>query len=669
MKDQMTTPLLSVGLLVSNRKDTVPKTLQSLERLRREIACELIVTDTGCDADLAAMLKETADVYTTFSWIGDFAAARNANLSCARGMWYMYLDDDEWFTDTAALVHFFQCGDYENYDSVSYIQRNYEDMAGSRYTDIWVNRMFLRTEERHFVGKIHEYYKPKAQTHLAIPVVAEHYGYVFAGEADRQRHFMRNASLLAEMMEEEPDNLRWPMQMTMEYYATKQYEELVGLCGEFAGTLSEKAKAEDIVSYQGILAAQIAGFLGAIKQSAARGDIDHAVMWNMQMEEVCARAEKEEGTFETLLVYIAYARAEAAFVLYGLIGEEALPDGRRILEDYDRYEKALAASKSTEEASRYFIMLTPPFCAEVFSERMQYIMATHAFMAMLLSDVHEGCVETFGKMGWEKPAVYIHAQVMDILAEALSDPGRRYVREGQVFFEALYDHFLLWNRFGAACEIVADEERSKALAASAGETSFKRSMEDSLRFWRAVRKMTAAGDPGAGELAESDGGPDFATLRGIVAEYADAGKVYVEHYLDTMLKGSHLSTVPVDELAKTCESWPYFVAAKACGEGLALLEDGHRDALEKWKEVAMAIPEFADLMKVMIRESGDYLTSHSSELALLKMKKEVMANVESLMMAGQLDEAEEILLQLKEMLPGDAEIEEGLGMLAQMRGL
>ena len=43
--------------------------------------------------------------------------------------------------------------------------------------------------------------------------------------------------------------------------------------------------------------------------------------------------------------------------------------------------------------------------------------------------------------------------------------------------------------------------------------------------------------------------------------------------------------------------------------------------------------------------------------------------VEDELMDKSLDEAEEILLQLKEMLPGDAEIEEGLGMLAQMRGL
>ena len=134
-------PILSIALLVSNRKDTIQKCLDSLTPIREAIPSELIILDTGCDADLRAILDQYADKIENFTWIKDFSAARNVTLQMAEGEWYMYLDDDEWFVETDDLIEFFRSGDYKNHGYASYIQRNYLDMEGSQWADARVSRI------------------------------------------------------------------------------------------------------------------------------------------------------------------------------------------------------------------------------------------------------------------------------------------------------------------------------------------------------------------------------------------------------------------------------------------------------------------------------------------------------------------------------------------------
>ena len=133
--------LLSIGLLVSNRRDTIKKCIESLTPLREQVACQLIVIDTGCDADIRDYIEGVADVVADFTWCNDFSKARNESLKYAVGEWFLYLDDDEWFLDVAPICEFFFGGAYQSFASASYIQRNYLDMEGSQYTDNWVARM------------------------------------------------------------------------------------------------------------------------------------------------------------------------------------------------------------------------------------------------------------------------------------------------------------------------------------------------------------------------------------------------------------------------------------------------------------------------------------------------------------------------------------------------
>lgn len=218
--------VLSIGVLVSDRIDTIAKCLESLEPIRKSIPSELIITFTGKDPAVRAIAEKYADRIADYEWCGDFSAARNENLRQAAGEWYMYLDDDECFGDTEDLVGFFQSGLYRSCDGACYVQRNYQTKTGELYTDDRVSRMIRRLPESHFESKIHEYLVPIATTTCILKSYVEHYGYIFDTEEERRRHFERNHRLLMEMLEKDPSDQRCLTHLASEYILIRDYDRL-----------------------------------------------------------------------------------------------------------------------------------------------------------------------------------------------------------------------------------------------------------------------------------------------------------------------------------------------------------------------------------------------------------------------------------------------------------
>lgn len=103
--------LLTISLLVSNRIDTIRKCMDSIKPILDSIPSELIVVDTGSTDGSIDIVREYTDNIVSFDWCDDFAAARNAGLEHAKGEWFLYLDDDEWFEDVTTIIDFFQSED------------------------------------------------------------------------------------------------------------------------------------------------------------------------------------------------------------------------------------------------------------------------------------------------------------------------------------------------------------------------------------------------------------------------------------------------------------------------------------------------------------------------------------------------------------------------------
>ena len=225
MKDA--TIVLSISMLVSGREE-MKKSLDSLHYFTEAFPCEIILVDTGCSPEQRALAEKYADKIVDFEWCNDFAAARNAGLKEARGEWFMYLDDDEWFDNPQQIVSFFTSGEYKNYKCASYAQRNYMDFQGAQYEDAYPSRMIKLGPRTRFFGKIHEFLDPYELPKKVFTDFVHHYGYVFQNEEDRKKHAYRNIKPLLELRREHPGEPRWICQLAQEYFMLSDYEETRG---------------------------------------------------------------------------------------------------------------------------------------------------------------------------------------------------------------------------------------------------------------------------------------------------------------------------------------------------------------------------------------------------------------------------------------------------------
>ena len=208
---------LTISILASNRKDTIPKCLESLRPLLEQVSSELIITDTGCDEDLVAYMKNYTDNIVKFEWCNDFAAARNVGLRLARGQWFMYIDDDEWFEDVSELIQFFNSDESEKYVAASYVVRNYKSLKGDTYSEGVVGRINRMYDGIEFVGKVHECIERMDGKTKQCTSYVHHYGYVFADEEKKKQHFERNTRLLEEEVANNPIDARNYAHIYQEY--------------------------------------------------------------------------------------------------------------------------------------------------------------------------------------------------------------------------------------------------------------------------------------------------------------------------------------------------------------------------------------------------------------------------------------------------------------------
>jgi len=234
-------PVLSISLLVSNNMATIRNCMESLKPLLKELPAELVVVDTvgeeNSDGSLA-VAKEYTDNIVSFTWCDDFAAARNAGLFKAKGEWFLYLDDDEWFEDVMELIEFFRTGEYLLYRSGTYKIRNYKDKAGKTYSTAELGRMVKREKNTRFISRIHETFAEIFLPCKSFSSFVHHYGYVYDSAEEKRAHEERNLKLLRKELEKEPENLRLRTQMALELAnfdnegALKFCEETFQICKE-----------------------------------------------------------------------------------------------------------------------------------------------------------------------------------------------------------------------------------------------------------------------------------------------------------------------------------------------------------------------------------------------------------------------------------------------------
>lgn len=209
----MSSPLLSIGMIVKNEIRCIQRCMESLQPLRDAISCQLVIADTGSSDGTREVVEKYADILLDVTWDGDFAAARNAVLDFCTGKWCLSLDADEWLEDITALTEFLSGAARKNYNNVMCIVRNYTDERLSDYGDFYVDRLAQRRGGKlryHF--PIHEqlYYTDGLDfTTTALPkFILHHDGYTNLSPQHMKEKRHRNIVILREELQKDSDNLR-----------------------------------------------------------------------------------------------------------------------------------------------------------------------------------------------------------------------------------------------------------------------------------------------------------------------------------------------------------------------------------------------------------------------------------------------------------------------------
>lgn len=225
--------LLTISILISNNYDNVKRCLESVKPLLDNIESELILTDTGVDKRLRMLLEQYTSNIIDFKWCQDFSAARNVGLKAARGQWFLYIDDDEWFENTAPIVDFIKSDMAEKYNVACYTQRNYLEKTGQRYSDNIVDRILRINPKLHFEHRVHEAYTDiEIKEKKVLAVIAHHYGYCYNSEKEMLDKHLRNQNLLEIECTENPDDMRMRYQMVINPYTIQDWDMSIKLANE-----------------------------------------------------------------------------------------------------------------------------------------------------------------------------------------------------------------------------------------------------------------------------------------------------------------------------------------------------------------------------------------------------------------------------------------------------
>lgn len=233
---------LTISLLASNRITSLERCLDSLKPLFLQVPAELIVVFTGTDERVRQVAERYTDQIIPFTWCNDFSAARNAGLARARGEWFLYLDDDEWFDDVTEICEFFRSGEYQQYHYAGYVQRNYLNWQGSKHTDAVVYRMARRSPQLRFENPIHEELSPYRPPCKIFQTYVHHYGYLKDSVENKKGRASRNIPLLLEDIGKRPDYTKNYVQLAQEYCTESKWEQAEEMCRKGRGVcLKEEA--------------------------------------------------------------------------------------------------------------------------------------------------------------------------------------------------------------------------------------------------------------------------------------------------------------------------------------------------------------------------------------------------------------------------------------------
>lgn len=198
---------ISICIIAKNEEKRIRTFLTHIIEHTHEYPVEILIADTGSTDSTIQIIQNFPVRLLHFTWINDFAAARNFTLQQASNDWILVLDCDEYIEklDMNALQFFIE---HHPEDIGMITCKNHYPLNGqdSIYTDDLAR--FFNRRYFHYEGIIHEQVLPlynRPFCRVFLPLVVDHNGYNGTLE-ELEVKTKRNNELLFKILEENPND-------------------------------------------------------------------------------------------------------------------------------------------------------------------------------------------------------------------------------------------------------------------------------------------------------------------------------------------------------------------------------------------------------------------------------------------------------------------------------
>ena len=697
-----TKPVLSISMLVSDRPDTIRRCLDSLKPIMEAIPGELILVSTSQNEEVHSIIREYTDKIVEFEWCDDFSKARNAGLMQAKGEWFLTLDDDEWFVEPQPVIAFFQSGEYRKFGCANYLVRNFYDAKYQYYSDAWVSRMIRLSKDTHYESKIHEYLYPVEGECKNIEALAYHTGYIFASEEKRLEHFKRNEQLLQKMIQEEPERLRWRVQLLQEYRSVHDYVHMYELgmqCIEAFKNVDNSVDNRDIGTF----------YVAAAEGKLFLKDEDEAYR-------IGALAIKDKRTSELCHAYV--------MLIYGVIfyRKKNWAEAEHAIKTYFQIQDYLNQNPKRLEIQQGALLV-----AEAFDEMALKKAYSILIVCGLKKQDTEPLKKYFKELGWEQNSVYlmdgfmkdvveamVHLKEDDFFVEVMrlawNHPQLRnnllgeaapyeehnpkgFARLAHYMAQLSENHWYLWyakivdaddqasdSQFLQYVTKLVDSvtnifcipnkviEKTRQRALSIEEAYLQISLEKWEQHWKAymsdngahaiqyimekIHAMQTKSDirydlvdileAEHGAFLDNESSDDYETMRQKMKQFADRTVTFTQKY--------------------PSEQKMLGEVAHKVAHALELEEKNPKEAIQCMADLPQIVPEYALAIKKYLLAFNNYYQNKEAytERKLEEIKTKIMGEVQGLVVREEYDSALAILEELKQIVPEDLDIAEAI---------
>ena len=282
---------VALAMIVRNESASLQRCLDSV----RAFTDTLIVIDTGSTDETVQIALAAGARVEHFTWIDDFAAARNFALATANADWNVILDADELIADGG--------------DSLASLRKLVPDFVGklrvesefeadgqSASASSWIARVLPRGVR--YAGRVHE---QPVHRFLArnLPVVVQHSGYLAQAMHAKQG---RNAQLLERALIESPGDGYLLYQLGKDYAVYQRYDEAAQVFAQADSVLgSRHSLGHDLLMRWLFALKKLERFESAIELAESRQDVwagspDYwFVVGDLLLDFVCSQPELAEN--------------------------------------------------------------------------------------------------------------------------------------------------------------------------------------------------------------------------------------------------------------------------------------------------------------------------------------------------------------------------------------